>query len=247
MNAAVRAALCRHNAEFHRVERSSGVSAGHLGEKTRRVFPNLRVISPHSPLRVLHGASDQFHDILCLKRVKLEDHRAGQERSVHFKIGIFGSRSDQRQRAVFHEREEIILLGFVKAVDLVDKQDGLLPEHPSPVLRLLDDLLHVLLSGGRGVDLPEPRFCRICDHLGKSCLAGSGRSVEDQAADLVRLDRPVQELVFSDDVLLPYHFFKRGRAQARGQRRLRLLFALSHIVKKIHKSSLLSFLGICLE
>ena len=132
-------------------------------------------------------------------------------------------------------------------MDLIDEQDRLAAEHSPRVLRLPDHLLHIFLTCGRRIDLPELRFGRIGDHLGQRRLAGAGRPVEDKAADLVSLDRSVQEFVLSDDVLLPHYFFEPCRAQSGSQRRLRLLLAFPHIVKKIHKSSLLSFLRISLE
>ena len=61
---------------------------------------------------------------------------------------------------------------------------------------------------------------RVGDDLRQRRLAGAGRPVEDEAAQLVGLDGAAQQPPRPDDVLLADVLVQRARAHARGQRRV---------------------------
>ena len=52
---------------------------------------------------------------------------AGQQRAVQLEGRVLGGGADQHHGAVFHHRQEAILLAAVEAVDLVDEQQRALP------------------------------------------------------------------------------------------------------------------------
>src|SRR5690606_41002063 len=52
---------------------------------------------------------------------------AGEERGVDFEGGVFRGSADQGDGALFHGPEERVLLGFVEAVNFVDRSE----EHTS--------------------------------------------------------------------------------------------------------------------
>ncbi len=87
-------------------------------------------------------------------------------------------------------------------MDLINKQYGLFPIHPPAVFCLTDDFFHVLLSGGRGVDLGK--FCAgsIGNDFCQSGFACARRAVENDRAELVGLDGAVQQLILPYDMLL---------------------------------------------
>ena len=116
-------------------------------------------------------------------------------------------------------------------MDLVDEQDRLFPVHAPVLLGLLHHRFHVVFPGYRGVDLPEIRTGGVGDDLGQRGFAGARRAVKNHGADLVRLDRPVQQPVFSNDVLLAHHLVQRPGTQPGRQRTLLFHRIFPHIIK----------------
>ena len=57
------------------------------------------------------------------ERLELVDLAARQQRGVHLEVRVLGGRADQRAGALFHGRQQGILLCLVEAVDLVEKED----------------------------------------------------------------------------------------------------------------------------
>ncbi len=53
--------------------------------------------------------------------------RPGQKRGVQLEGGVLGGGADEQDGAVFHMRQEPVLLRLVEAVDLVDEQERALP------------------------------------------------------------------------------------------------------------------------
>ena len=58
-----------------------------------------------------------------------QDLRTAEQRGVEFEGGILGCRADQRYGAVLDKGQKPILLRAVETVNLVYKQNGLLPVH----------------------------------------------------------------------------------------------------------------------
>ncbi len=81
----------------------------------------------------------QVAKLLIRQRFKREHAGAGEQRRVDLKIGVFGGRADQHDGSVFHMRQQGILLGFVKSVNLVNKQHCLFAVHSPPQGRRFND------------------------------------------------------------------------------------------------------------
>ena len=96
-------------------------------------------------------------------------------------------------------------------MDLIHKQDGLLPIHAQGILGLLYNVLHILFSGHCGVDLAEPGAGGIGDHLCQGGLSRSWRTVKDHGPQFVSLDGPVQQLILSYYMLLSHHLIQGRR------------------------------------
>ena len=231
MNFAVRGAVRRQNAQLHGVERVPRVAAGDIREKNLRVLVNHCVVGAHAPLFVIDRAPDQFPHIVHGERPQFKNHRPRDQRAVDFKIRILGSCADQGDRSVLDKGQQIVLLAFVEAVNLVDKENRLLTVAAPALFRRRDHLLHILFAGGRRVDLNEFRTGGIGDDPGQRGFARSGRAVKQDASQLVRLDSPVEQLVPADDVLLPHDLVDRAGPEPRGQRRLCLLILFVHVFK----------------
>ena len=116
-------------------------------------------------------------------------------------------------------------------MDLIYEKNSLLSIHAKGILRRLYYILHVFLTGYRGIDLGKFRTGRSGDNLGKSRLAGSRRSVKNNGAELVCLDRPVKQLVPTDDVLLSYDLVQCPWPQSCCQRSFPFHTRAPHIFK----------------
>ncbi len=125
-------------------------------------------------------------------------------------------------------RQEGVLLALVEAVHLVDEDDGAAPGRAGCVLqrRALRDLglLHrlpdVLHATEHRADGDELGVERTGHQAGDGGLAGAGRSPQDAAVRLTRLEGDAQRHALTEQLLLADHLAQRLRAQALGQRRM---------------------------
>ena len=62
-------------------------------------------------------------------RLERQHPSARQQSSIELEGRVLRRRADQNDRAVFHDRQEAVLLGAVEAMDLVDEQQGLPAGH----------------------------------------------------------------------------------------------------------------------
>ena len=110
---------------------------------------------------------------------------AGKQGGIHLKVGILRGRPDQNDGALLHMRQEIILLGLVKAMNLVYKQDSFSAVAPHVFLGSCHRLFHVLLSGGSGIDGDKIRLAAVGNYLRQRSLSRSGRPEEKKRMKLV--------------------------------------------------------------
>ena len=136
-----------------------------------------------------------------------------------------------------------ILLRLVKAMDFIDKQDGLfpviLPLHP----RLIHNRTDFLDTGKNSRKTGEMRLNCSGNNPGQGRLAGSRRSPENHGEELVCLDGAAQKRSCTHQVGLPHIFIKRSGSHPVCQG-TRILTGF-HIIffKKIHyRSPLISLL-----
>ena len=217
------------NAQLHGVERKARISARHIRKKIRSFLLQNGPIGAHPLLFIGDGPAQKLFHVFFCQGLQFKDDGPGKQRSVHLKIGIFRGRSDQDHGAVLHKGKQIVLLSLIEAVDLIDEKNGFLPIHAKRLLRLGHHLFHILFPRHRGVDLREARAGGVGDHPGQRGLSRSGRAVENDASQLIRLDGAVKQLILSDDVLLPHHLLQRLRPQSGRQRRFLFLPVFCHI------------------
>ena len=93
-------------------------------------------------------------------------------------------------------------------MDFIDEKDRFFPIHAHGILRPGHDLLHILFPSDSCINLGELRTCGIGDHLCQRGFPCSGRAVKNDGADFIRLDRAIEQLVLSDNMLLPHHFIQ---------------------------------------
>src|SRR6185437_10636629 len=134
-----------------------------------------------------------------------------------FEGWILRGGADQADIAFFHVGKEGILLGFVEAVDFINKDDG-----SSAILAGAFGVSHDLLDffnacqyGGKlnEVSLGHPR-----NDLRQSGLARPGRPPEDQRTNIVALNLRAQGLAGRYQLFLAHELVERSRTHAVGER-----------------------------
>ena len=145
-----------------------------------------------APFPIGQGLLGDTAQIRRLQGLKLEQAGAADQGLVHLKVGVFGGGPNQDHRAIFHPGQQGILLGLIKAMHLVNKQN----RAPALLAALL------LGTGDRLAQLLHPRQHRIQgdevgpggvgDNLGQGGFARTRGAVENQGGELIRLDRPPQ-------------------------------------------------------
>ncbi len=183
-----------HHAEFERVQCFAGIPLAGIGQEPQRVIADLDWILAQAALRIGQRAAQQADDLLGREGFELEDLRAGNQRGIDVEGRVMGCRADQAHRALLDIRQQHILLGLVKPVQLINEQDrpaaGLGEAvrrrrgNPSQIGDGRPDTAETLemAAGGAGDD-----FCQ-------RGLTGPRRTVQQDGTDPVRLDRAPQKL-----------------------------------------------------
>ena len=112
----------------------------------------------------------------------MKDAAAADQRFVDFKVGVFRGGANQDHCAVFDPRQEGVLLGFVKTVNLVNEKERALAVEFGFFLGVGNGFANLFDTGKNRVDGDKMGACRVGDNPRQRCLAGAGRAVEDQAA-----------------------------------------------------------------
>ena len=131
---------------------------------------------------------------------------------------VFGRRADKGDGAIFDIGQEGVLLGLVKAVHLIDKQDG---AHTAALTRLspLNGLTDVLDATCHRRDLLEVRLGAAGNDQGKSRFAYARRPPENHGVAASALQRLAQRFIRSQQVTLPDVLIERARTHPSRQRR----------------------------
>ena len=112
----------------------------------KRFFLGAHHFSGDAADGVLRCSVQQLQQIFCRERLQFKDRGPRQQCTVDLEERILRCRSDQGQDIFLHEREKIILLGFIEAMDLIDEQDGFPAVRLALVLRIADNLFHLFLA-----------------------------------------------------------------------------------------------------
>src|SRR5689334_2698585 len=114
---------------FEHVERSARIALCAARDQSEALGARAEPEAAQPSLCVVERALEQRGQVLLGQRRELEHACPRQQRRVDRKGWIFGGGPDQRDRAVFHVRQQRVLLRLVEAVDLVDEQQRRLAVH----------------------------------------------------------------------------------------------------------------------
>ncbi|OQA43300.1 MAG: hypothetical protein BWY52_01914 [Chloroflexi bacterium ADurb.Bin325] len=212
----------RLDGQLQRVEHPARIAVRYVHQVRQRVVVDPHIKPAVAALRVGQRLSRDRAEILLGQRLELEDAAAADERLVDLEIGVLGGRADQDDRAVLDPRQQRVLLRLVEAVHLVHKEDGALAELAAALLGLCDGLADIVDAREHRVDGDEMAARGIGDDACEGRLARARRPVEDERAELIRLDRAAQQAARPHDVRLADELVQRARPHARGERSLLL-------------------------
>jgi len=153
-------------------------------------------------LVMLFVALRDLAESLLGERLEGDDPHAGEKRVVEGEGGVFGGRADQGDRPVLDEGEEGVLLRFVEAVDLVDKEDRARLQQRELFL-LFDHSFQVgdaVEHGAKGDQIGIERFRIEARQRG---LAASGRPPEEKRGGAAGRDAARYQTFWAQDMVLP--------------------------------------------
>ncbi len=197
----------------------------------QRLRIDLEIEAAQSPLTVGKGPLDNQDKVIFGKWLQGKDAHSGQEGGDHLKGGILRCGADEGDQAALHVGEECVLLGLVKTVDLVHKEDRLSPLLAPLLGSLLDDAPDLLHSGEDRGKADEAGFCLLGQDPGKRRLPRTGRPPEDDGKYPVLTDGPPEETIRTEKVTLAHIFIEAPGPHPIGQRPV---VALILLIKKIH-------------
>ena len=219
MNKSVRAFGSGKDSKLYCIQRASCIAACHIRKKFHSILLDNSSVISHASVAVIYSPEDQGLNILIAQSLQLKDNGAGQKSAVYFKIRVFCSCADQDDCSVLYKRKKIILLSFVKAMDLINKKNRLFAVHAQIILGFFYNGFHIFFSCYSCIDLSKISAGSIGYYFCQCCFACSGRSVKDNRGQFISLDSAVQQLVFSYNMFLAYDFFQGSRAETGGKRR----------------------------
>jgi hypothetical protein len=135
--------------------------------------------------------------------------------------------------------QQRILLSFIEAVDLIDKENRFFCIELKALFGKLNGVADILDTRQDGVDRKELGFGGIGDDAGQSGFTGAGWTIEYYTRKLVDLYRPAQQSARTNNVFLTDILLKSPGAHTvgKGGALAQLLFAM--LLKEVHSKGTL--------
>ena len=146
---------------------------------------------------------DQVLDIVDRQRLELEHPATAHKRAIDREERILRRGADENHDTVFHVRQEHVLLGTVKAVNLVDKQERLLPIGRQPIAGFQEHVAQLFDAACDRAQLHERAATLGRQKPCERGLACAGRAVKNHRPQPVRLQEAIQQFAFAEKMPLP--------------------------------------------
>ena len=197
---------------FHQIQKIAAIAIGHGAQGRAGIFGQL-----HGFAEMGFGALQQFFQRRVIQPAEHQHLGAAQQRAVQLEAGVLGGGAHQHHGAVFHNRQETVLLAAVEAVDLVNEQKRALP-HAATLACGLEGLLQVGDTAEHGRELVEVQMKGVRKQPRGGGLAGAGRSPQDDGGRPAIDHHAAQGTFRPKQVVLAHHFSQGLGAQAVGKR-----------------------------
>ena len=155
------------------------------------------------------GAGKQRLDRRIVEALEGEHARPRQERRIELEGRVLGGGADEHDRAVFHMRQEGVLLGAVEAVDLVDEEQRAAP-FLAARFRRVEDFAQILHAGMNGRELLEMEVGDLGEEARHGGLAGARRAPEDHRGEPPGFDHARQHALLAEEMILADHLGERA-------------------------------------
>src|SRR5262249_47176962 len=127
-------------------------------------------------------AGEKLLERFGIEPLEHHDARAREKRRDQLEGGILRGSADKYNGAVFHDRQERVLLRAVEAMDLVDEKKRALPGFAARAGGI-EHLLEIADAGENCRDLLEMQIRRLRQEPRDRRLASAGRSPKNQGAE----------------------------------------------------------------
>ncbi len=175
---------------------------------------------PHPALFIAQRAVEDRASPRGRQRLQHHEPRARHERRIDLEVGILRGGADENDGAVFHDRQEGILLRLVEAVNFIHEQDGALLSVLAPLARLLDDFAQFRHPGCHRAEGDEMRARMSGQQMRERGFAAAGRPPQDKRGYFIVFDRAAQRFPRPQDLFLPDELLQRARTHPRCQWRI---------------------------
>src|SRR5712691_10162685 len=200
------------------IERHPSVALGVLSKEQQRFLISGKLLSAKAAFLVLQGAPQQQQQVVRAQGFEDNHPSARQQRGDHLERRVLRRRAEEHDQALFHVRQEGVLLGLVEAVDFIDEQSRGLAVQPTLLLGFLKNLTELLDTGEHGRKGDERRLYRLRQEMRERRLATTRRSPQDQRRQgLARADL-LEQAARAQQTCLADVFIECTRAHALGQR-----------------------------
>src|SRR5262245_32961644 len=137
---------------------------------------------------------------------------AADQRAVHRKVGVLRGGPNQDNRAILYMRQEGILLGLIKAMHFIDKEDSPLLHDLLALAGIGDGLADICNASEDGIDRDKMAACGIGNDHRQGCFSRSWWPTENERRELISFNRPTQESTRPEDVFLANKLPQRARS-----------------------------------
>ena len=217
INCAVLVPAVQHG-HLQRAQGRARVAVCKIGYHGKAIVRYLHVL-PAKAARVRQRAAQHGRHLRGGKCLQHKHLAARKQSRVDFKRGVFGGGANQHNAAALYIGQKGVLLGLVKAVNFIHKQNGFLPK-AAHVLCALHHGFNLFYAAGHGRKIHKFRLGAAGNNARQRGFAHARRAPEYHAGHVVGIDELAQNLPFAQKLLLPEKFLQRARAavlQAKAQ------------------------------
>src|SRR5215472_1140071 len=182
-----------------------------------RVLVQLYVLVSEAAFLVCQRAIDQLLQLLDAECFESENLRARHERTVHVEERIVSGRTDETKVSSFDVGQKDILLGLVEMMNLINKEDRLLPGGAQTITGRGEHTAHFGDVAFHPANPNKFGMGHLRDHARQGGLAAAGRPVENYRGQTISFDCPAQQFARPKNVLLTDKFLERTRPHTRGE------------------------------
>ena len=213
----VRVGGCAFHGQFQRIQQAAGVTARNVHQVVGRLGCDLHLAVAVAAFLIAECAPQQPAQVIGFQSFESKQPRAAHQRLVDFEVGVFSGRADQREGAVFHPRQQRILLGTVEAMHLIDEQNRAQSVALQAAMRFIHLMAQILHPGQHGIERAEMGSGVIGDDPRQGGFADSWRTMQDQVSDPIGGNGASEQPAFSKDRSLTDEFIQIAWTEAVGE------------------------------